>query len=85
MVLSLKLKIADKINSGIGKNLVIRYRGCETICCDTLRYCNQDNTAGKISTEHVTIFLSKYISKGAVDMTFSPDVGLITQEIHPYK
>ncbi len=32
-------------------------------------------TAGKISTEHVNIFLSKYISKGAVDMKLSPDVG----------
>ena len=32
-------------------------------------------TAGKISIEHVTIFLSKNISKGAIDMTFSPDVG----------
>ncbi len=32
-------------------------------------------TAGKISIEHVTIFLIKYISKGAVDMKFSPDVG----------
>ncbi len=32
-------------------------------------------TAGKISIEHVTIFLSKYISKGAVDMKLSPDVG----------
>ncbi len=31
-------------------------------------------TAGKISIEHVTIFLSKYICKGAVDMN-SPDVG----------
>jgi len=31
-------------------------------------------TVGKISIEHVTIFLSKYISKGAVDLTFSPDV-----------
>ncbi len=30
---------------------------------------------GKISIQHVTIFLSKYISKGAVDITFSPDVG----------
>ncbi len=29
---------------------------------------------GKISIEHVTIFLSKYISKGAVNLTFSPDV-----------
>ncbi len=33
------------------------------------------HTAGKISIEHVTIFPSKYISKGAVDMEFSPDVG----------
>ncbi len=33
-----------------------------------------NHTAGKISIEHVTIFLSKYISKGAVDMKFSPDV-----------
>ena len=32
-------------------------------------------TAGKISIEHVTIFLSKNISKGAIDMKFSPDVG----------
>jgi len=31
-------------------------------------------TAGEISIEHVTIFLSKYISKGATDMKFSPDV-----------
>ncbi len=31
--------------------------------------------AGKISIEHVTTFLNKYISKGAVDMKFSPDVG----------
>ncbi len=30
--------------------------------------------AGKISFEHIPIFPSKYISKGAVDMTFSPDV-----------
>ncbi len=32
-------------------------------------------TAGKISIEHITIFLSKYVSKGAVDLKFSPDVG----------
>ncbi len=32
-------------------------------------------TAGKISIEHVTIFLSKYISKGVVDLKCSPDVG----------
>ncbi len=33
---------------------------------------------GKLSIEHVTIFpsnyISNYISKGAVDMKFSPDV-----------
>ncbi len=32
-------------------------------------------TAGNISIEHVNIFLSKYNSKGAVDLKFSPDVG----------
>ncbi len=32
-------------------------------------------TADKISTEHATFFLTKYIYKGAVDFTFSPDVG----------
>ncbi len=32
-------------------------------------------TAGKISIKHVIIFLSKYISKGTVDMKCSPDVG----------
>ncbi len=32
-------------------------------------------TASKISIEHVTIFLSKYVSKSAVDMKCSPDVG----------
>ncbi len=29
---------------------------------------------GEISIEHVTVFLSKYISKGAVDLKCSPDV-----------
>ncbi len=33
------------------------------------------NQAVQISIEHVTIFLSIYISKGAVDMKFSLDVG----------
>ncbi len=32
-------------------------------------------TAGKIIIERITIFLRKHISKGAVDMKFSPDVG----------
>ena len=39
-------------------------------------------TVGKVSIEHVTIFLSKYISKGAIHMTFSPDVG--NNPGHPY-
>lgn len=30
---------------------------------------------GEISIKHVIIFLSKYISKGNMDMIFSPDVG----------
>ncbi len=42
-------------------------------------------TAGKISIEHVTIFLRKYISKGAVDIKFSPDVGNNPSLIHTYK
>ncbi len=41
-------------------------------------------TAGKISIEHVTIFLSKYISKGAGDMKFSPNVDS-NPSIHTYK
>ncbi len=35
----------------------------------------ENYTAGKISNEHITIFLSKYLFKGAVDLKFSPDVG----------
>ncbi len=31
--------------------------------------------AGKIGIERLNFFLSKYISKGAVDLKFSPDVG----------
>ncbi len=30
----------------IGKNLVIRYRGCNTIYCDTLQYCKQGDILG---------------------------------------
>ncbi len=37
--------------------------------------CMFAHTVGKISIEHITIFPSKCISKCAVDMTFSPDVG----------
>ena len=47
------------------------------IHCRAVRY-----TAGKISIEHVTIFLSKNISKGAIDMKFSPDVG--NNQSNPY-
>ncbi len=43
---------------------------------------NAINTVGKISIEHVTMFLSKYISKGAVDMKFSPDV--VNNPSNPY-
>ncbi len=39
------------------------------------KHSNTLYSAGKISIEHVTIFLSKYFSKGVVDMKFSPDVG----------
>ncbi len=31
--------------------------------------------SGKISIEHIIIFLSKYISKGAVDLKILPDAG----------
>ncbi len=34
------------------------------------------HTEGEISVEHINIFLSKYISKGAVNLTFLPDAGL---------
>ena len=40
--------------------------------------------AGKMSIEHVTIFLSKYISKGAMDMKFHQML-VTTQLIHTYK
>ncbi len=36
--------------------------------------CFHIYTAGKISIEHVPIFLIKYIYKGAVDVKCSPDV-----------
>ncbi len=39
-------------------------------------------TAGKISIEHVTIFPSKYVSKSAANMKFSPDVG--NNQSNPY-
>ncbi len=41
-------------------------------------------TAGKIIIEHITIFPSKYISKGVVDMKFSPDVGNNVCDFSPY-
>lgn len=40
-----------------------------------LKYSIILNTAGKISFEHVTSFLSRCISKCAIEMNFSPDVG----------
>ena len=33
------------------------------------------HTVGKISVGHINISLSKYISKGAIDMKFSSDIG----------
>ncbi len=42
---------------------------------DLILKCCWHFTAGKIRIEHVTIFVSKYISKGTVDLKFSPDVG----------
>ena len=33
------------------------------------------HAVGEISIQHATLFLSKYISKGAIDMTFSTNVG----------
>ncbi len=53
---------------------------CVCVCIDIDIYIY---TAGKISIEHVTIFLSKYISKGAVDVNISPDVG--NNPSNPYK
>ncbi len=52
----------------------------EAICCISfhnamIQFLKMSHTAGEISIEHVTIFLSKYISKGAVDMKSSADVG----------
>lgn len=35
---------------------------------------NAKHTAGEISVEHANIFLSEYISRGATEMTFSPDI-----------
>ena len=40
--------------------------------CNALEYIY---TAGKISIERFNIFLSNYISDGAIDMKLSPDVG----------
>ncbi len=45
----------------------------KTLC--TIDIFSYAYTVGKIIIEHVSIFLSKYIYKGAVDLKFSPDVG----------
>ena len=39
-------------------------------------------TAGKISIEHVNISLKKHISNQAIDMKFSPDVGINPSNAH---
>src|SRR4029434_8511204 len=51
-------------------------RACMYVCVSMyVCVCEYVCTAGKISIEHVTIFLSNNISKGAIDVTFSPDDG----------
>ena len=40
------------------------------------------HTAGKISIEHVNISLKKHISNRAIDMKFSPDVGINPSNAH---
>ena len=58
----------------IGPYLVPLSRQGRSGTCNKSHLCTI-HTAGKIRIEHVTIFLSKYILKGSIDMTFSPDVG----------
>ncbi len=50
------------------------YVYCVYLLC-IYKYTHIQYTAGKISIEHLTILLSKYMSKGAVDLKFSLDVG----------
>ena len=40
------------------------------------------STAGKMSIEHVNISLKKHISNQAIDMKFSPDVGINPSNAH---
>ncbi len=48
---------------------------CVCVCvCKYISKYIYIHTAGKISIERGTIFLSNYISKGAVDMKYSTDV-----------
>lgn len=42
-------------------------------------------TAGKISIQHVNIFLRKRIFKGAVDLKFSPVVGNNQRNTHTHR
>ncbi len=59
-------------------NIYLREDILHLLCSRGLQSCKNTQdmyTAGKIIIEHVTIFPSKYISKGTVVMTFSPDVG----------
>lgn len=42
-------------------------------------------TLGKTRIEHVTDFLSKYISKSAIDIKFLPDVGKNPSNPHMQK
>ncbi len=50
-----------------------------------IKYINVQYTAGKISNERITIFLSKFISKDAVDTKVSPDVGKIPNKTNEFR
>lgn len=49
--------------------------GCRNVLCLYWHFVSVWYTPGKIRVEHFTIFPSKSISKGAVDIKFSSDVG----------
>lgn len=49
--------------------------GCRNVFCLYWHFVSVWHTPGKIRVEHFTIFPSKSISKGPVDIKFSSDVG----------
>ena len=81
----LKYRYLDLRRSNMQKNIILRsnliqnireyLHRKEMIEIETPILTKPIDTAGEISIEHVTIFLSKYISKGVIDMKFSPYVG----------